>query len=134
MAVRYAKTYVDRTCNSRDVFTLYDIVRTLDADRSLPEPFKLLVRMWEWCCSTRSGIWQYYENIPLAEFQGIANMMDRYRLGEIAKRYRNGMDNWEEPEYCGDLDTWIDENWDNIENAAMALVDSDRNCLYPITK
>ncbi len=134
MTVQYAKTYVDRTCDSRDVSTIYDIVRTLDAERNLPEPFKLLVRLWQWCCSTRSGVWQYYENIPRAEFEETANMMDRCNLGEIAARYRAGVEYWEEPEHCGDLDTWIEENWDTIENAAMTLVDGNRDCLYPNTK
>jgi hypothetical protein len=131
MAVNYAKSYVDRACESRDVVTLYDVVRTLDAARDLPEPFKLFVRMWEWCCSTRSGVWQYYENIPLAKFHETAAMMDRCNLGEIAKRYRAGMHNWAEPVYCGDLDAWIDEHWGAIENAAMGLIESDRERLYP---
>lgn len=134
MAVQYAKSYVNRACDSRDVFTLYDIVRTLDAERDLPTPFKLLVRMWEWCCSTRSGVWQYYENIPLAEFNETANLMEQWGLDELAVRYRGGMENWEDPEYCGDLDAWIDDNWSAIEHAAMSLVDGRREHLYPIPK
>ena len=134
MTVNYAKSYVDRVCDSRDISALYDIVRTLDAERNLADPYKLAVRIWEWCNSTRSGIWQYYETIPLAQSQETASMMDRLRLGEIAVRYRAGMENWEEPRYCGDLDSWIELNWDAIENAVMALVESDRECLYPIRK
>jgi hypothetical protein len=134
MAVNYSKTFIDRAFESRDVFTLYDIVRTLDAERDLAEPFKLLVRMWEWCCSTRSGVWQYYENIPPAEFQETADLLDRFNLGEIAIRYRAGMENWEEPEYCGDLDDWIDDNWDRIETAAIGLIELDRESIYPSAK
>ncbi len=131
MTVNYSKAYIDRVFESRDVFTLYDIVRTLDAERDLADPFKLLVRIWEWCCSTRSGVWQYYENIPMAEFQKTADMMDRFNLGEIAVKYRAGMECWQEPEYCGDLDTWIDDNWDTIETSAIGLVALDRQSIYP---
>jgi hypothetical protein len=134
MAINYSKTFIDRACESRDVFTLYDIVRTLDAERDLAQPLKLFVRMWEWCCSTRSGVWQYYENIPLAEFQKTADMMDRFNLDEIAIRYRAGMENWEEPEYCGDLDNWIDDNWDTLETAAIGLIELDRKSIYPIAR
>ncbi len=90
MTVNYAKSYIDRACESRDVFTLYNIVRTLDVERDLDEPYKLFLRLWEWCCATRSFVWQYYETISLVEFHETASMMDRFKLGRNRKTLSGG--------------------------------------------
>lgn len=39
MAVRYAKFYINRLCESCDVFELHVVVRTLDAERDFEDPF-----------------------------------------------------------------------------------------------
>lgn len=44
------------------------------------------------------------------------------------------MENWQKPEYCGDLGTWIDDNWNTIVTEATTLIESDRECLYPIAR
>lgn len=131
MGVQYAKSYVDRALDSRDVYTLYDVIRVLDAERELAEPLRLFLRLWEWTCSTRSGIWQYYENVRLADFDEIATMMDRCELAEIATRYRAGMDLWDEPRYCDDLDAWIETNESMLEEVSMQLIKPHREQLYP---
>ena len=131
MSVQYSQSFVDRACESKDIFTLYSIVHSLGQERILPEPLKVFVRLWDWCCMTRSGIWQYYEGISSDYVEETAAMLERHHLGEIASRYRAGLSNWEEPHYCGDLDDWIEENWDVIEEAALNLVKSNRESLYP---
>ena len=65
MSVQYAKTFVDRAYESKDVFTLYDIVNSISREKVLPETLKAFARLWAWYCMTRSGIWQYYEGISL---------------------------------------------------------------------
>ena len=132
MTVSYAKSYIDRAYDARDIFTLYHVISTLEANRDLPEVFELFMRLWEWCCSTRSGVWQYYEIIPLAEFHKTADMMKRHNLGEITERFLGGMENWQEPEYCGDLDDWIEDNQETIAMAAMTLIEEHRDYLYPV--
>ncbi|MCC9644343.1 hypothetical protein LOC71_18860 [Rhodopirellula sp. JC740] len=131
MAVQYAKSYIDRAFDSNDVFTLYDVIRVLDAERELDEPLRLFLRLWEWAWSTRSGMWQYYENVVLADFDEIAKMMDRCELTEIATRYRAGMDCWEEPRYCDDLDVWIETYESMLEEISMQLIKPHREQLYP---
>ena len=51
-------------------------------------------------------------------------MLERNDLGEVALRYRAGFRNWQKPHYCGDLDNWIDENWDAIEPVCNYLRES----------
>tara|TARA_R110002049_G_scaffold247930_3_gene422416 strand:- start:138 stop:542 length:405 start_codon:yes stop_codon:yes gene_type:complete len=133
MAVQYAKTYIDRAVDANDLFTLYDVIRVLDSERDLAEPLRLFLRLWEWTGSTRSGVWQYYENVRIADFDEIATMMDRYNLTEIATRYRAGMECWEEPRYCDDLDAWIEANESMLEEIAMRLIEPHREQLYPTT-
>ena len=134
MSVQYAKTFVDRACESKDVFALYSIVNSIGREKVLSEPLKAFIRLWDWCCMTRSGIWQYYEGISLESVEETATMLERNDLGEVALRYRAGFRNWQKPHYCGDLDNWIDENWDAIEAAALNLVKSNLGSLYPDPK
>jgi hypothetical protein len=131
MSVHYAKTYIDRICETGDVFTLYNIVNSLGQERQLSEPLRLFARFWDWCCMTRSGVWQYYEDINPEYVEETAGMMDRNHLSEIAARYRAGLTNWQAPQYCNDLDEWIDEHWDHMEVVALTLIKSSREDLYP---
>lgn len=131
MSVQYAKSFIDRAYESKDVFEIYSIVCTLSRERDLPEPLKVFARLWEWCCETRSGIWQYYESISSDDVEKMASVLERHHLGEIASRYRAGFSNWKPPHYCSDLDDWIDENWDMLEEAALSLVLNNRESLYP---
>ncbi len=134
MAVQYAKTYIDRAVDANDLPTLYNLITVLDAERHLAEPLRLFLRLWEWIGSTRSGVWQYYENVRISDFNSIAAMMDRCHLTEIAARYRTGMECWEEPRYCDDLDKWIDTNESMLEETAIRLIEPHREQLYPSKK
>ncbi|TWT89578.1 hypothetical protein [Neorhodopirellula pilleata] len=131
MPVQYAKTYIDRAVDANDLSTLYNLINVLDAERDLAEPLRLFLRLWEWIGSTRSGVWQYYENVRISDFNSIAAMMDRCQLTEIAARYRAGMECWEEPRYCDDLDKWIDTNESMLEETAIRLIKPHREQLYP---
>ena len=131
MAVQYAKTYIDRAFVGQDLPSLYNVICALEPERDLPEPLTLFLRLWEWIGSTRSGVWQYYENIRMADFNEISSMMDRNELTQIASRYRAGMDCWDEPRYCDDLDSWIDTNETMLEEAAFGLIEPHRESLYP---
>jgi len=131
MPVQYAKTYIDRAFANKDLSTLYDVIRVLAQERNFSERFSLLLRVLEWIGSTRSGVWQYYENIPIEDFNQIAAMMDRNGLTEIAARYRAGMERWEEPRYCDDLDAWIETNELMLEETALRLIEPHRESLYP---
>lgn len=133
MTVQYAKAFIDRAVDANDLFTLYDVICVLDVERDLAEPLRLFLRLWEWTGSTRSGIWQYYENIGIADFDETAKMMDRCGLNEIAARYRAGMEYWEEPRYCDDLDVWIETNEPMLDETSMRLIEPFREQLYPTT-
>lgn len=131
MTVQYAKSYIDSAVDSNDLSTLYNVIRVLDADGNLAEPLGLFLRLWEWTGATRSGVWQYYESIRIVDFNTISAMMERNELTEINARYRGGMDCWEEPRYCDDLDAWIQANEILIEETAMLLIEPHRKALYP---
>jgi len=131
MNVQYSKSYIDRICEMGDVFTLYSIVVSLNQQRQLAEPLRLFARLWDWCCMTRSGIWQYYENINPEYIEETVGIMERNHLNEIAARYRAGLTNWQEPHYCEDLDNWIEDHWNDIEQIALTLVKANREGLYP---
>jgi len=114
MVARYAKSYVDRLYETKDVFALHGVVNVVSKNRDLPEQFSLFLRFWEWCCSTRSGIWQYYESISTEEFESMAQALERFGFKELTERYRSGMASWKEPQRCKELDHWIDCHWDEL--------------------
>ena len=130
MSVRFAKTHVDRAIEAIDLPTLYNVVRLTSRERELAEPLQLFLQFWEWVGATRSGIWQYYEGVPIADFNSTAAMMDRSDLPEIAARYRAGMECWDEPRYCDDLDHWIAANEKVLEETALQLIRPYREQLY----
>jgi len=130
MVARYAKSYVDQLYEAKDVFALHGVISVVGRERDLPEQFSLFLRLWDWCCSTRSGIWQYYECLAADEFESFAGALERFGLQELAERYRSGMNTWREPEGCGELDHWIDENWSELEATAFQLIAGSRDSLY----
>ncbi|MDB2687685.1 hypothetical protein N9Y42_10785 [Mariniblastus sp.] len=131
MNVRYSKAYIDRAIEQEDLPTLYDVVRTISAKRKLPEQLVLFLRLWEWIGSTRSGVWQYYESVPISEFDYVSAMLDRGALQELATRYRDGMACWEESRYCNGLDAWIETNESMLEVYLMQLINPHQSSLYP---
>ena len=94
MVARYAKSYVDRLYQTKDIFALHSVISVVGRHRDLPEQFSLFLRLWDWCCSTRSGIWQYYEGVSADEFESLAGALERFGLHELSKRYRSGMSTW----------------------------------------
>jgi hypothetical protein len=130
MLARYAKSYVDQLYQAKDVFALHGVIGVVGRQRQLPEQFSVFTRLWEWCCSTRSGIWQYYECLPAHECESFAGVLERFELRELAERYRAGVSTWQEPDRCGELDRWIDEHWCELEAAAFRLIADSRDCLY----
>jgi hypothetical protein len=132
MVARYAKSYIDRLYDTKDIFALHNVIGVVGKHRDLPEQFSLFLRLWNWRCSTRSGIWQYYEGVPKAEFESLAGALDRFGLRELAERYRSGMTTWEEPQSCGELDRWLDDHEREIEATVFGLIADHRDCLYEI--
>lgn len=130
MVVRYARLYIDQLYEAKDIFTLHGVISVVGRERKLPEQFSLFLRLWEWCCSTRSGIWQYYEGIPEDDFETTALALERFGLIELARRYRLGMRSWKESGGCDELDLWIDDHWPELEATAFRLIADSRDCLY----
>ena len=130
MPVRYARSYVDRLYEAKDVSALYSVVNVVSADRTLPDQFWLFLRLWEWCGATRSGIWQYYESISSRDFEKIAHALDGSGLMDLAEKYRSGMKHWKEPGGCVELDRWIDRHWRELEGFVFDLIADYRQHLY----
>src|SRR5437867_4084106 len=98
MAVRFAKSHVDRLYEVKDILALHGVISVVGRERELPEQFSLFLRLWEWCCSTRSGIWQYYADAGADEIETTARALERFGLSELVVRYRSGMSTWKEPD------------------------------------
>ncbi len=130
MVARFAKTYIDRLYEARDMFALAGVIDVVGREQNLPEQFWLSQRIWAWCGWSRSGIWQYYESISQKDFDAIAASLERFGLPELAARYRSGKEAWKEPGGCKGLDCWIDAHWSELESTAFQLIANDRHCLY----
>jgi hypothetical protein len=130
VVARFAKSYVDRLYEAKDIFALWEVISVVGKHRQLPEEFSLFLRLWNWCCMNRCGVWQYYEGVSKEEFDSMAGALERFGLQELARRYRTGMTTWKEPECCNDLDDWIEDQWKELEAAAFGLIASHRDCLY----
>ena len=130
MVVRYAKSYVDQLYEAKDMFALEGVIEVVGRDRQLPEQFWLSKRLFAWCLWSGDGIWQYYEAISQDDFNAVASALDRFHLLELAARYRSGMETWRAPDYCGELDRWIDLHMAELEGTAFQLIANDRHYLY----
>jgi len=130
MVPRYAKSYIDRLYEEKDIFELDYLISFVAGKRELPEQFSLFLRLWDWCCSTRYGTWQYYEHIAADDFEATARALERFGLRELADRYRWGMSTWNEPERGGEFDDWIESHWSELETMAFRLIADSRDCLY----
>jgi len=133
MLARYAKFYIDRLYDTKDISALHGLIGVISRQRRLPEQFSVFLRLWDWCCSTRSGICQYYECLSAddpAEFESFAGELERFGLRELAERYRFGASTWREPNKCGELDRWIDDHWSELKAATFQLIADKRDCLY----
>lgn len=130
VAARYAKSYIDRLYDAKDIFALWEVINVVGKHRPLPEEFSLFLRLWNWCCMTRCGVWQYYEGVRREEFDCMSGALERFGLQDVAERYRSGLRTWKEPECCGELDDWIEGHWAELEAAAFGLIARHRDCLY----
>ena len=130
MVARYAKSYIDQLYEAKDMFTLEGVIDVVSRDRQLPEQFWLSKRLFAWCGWSRSGIWQYYEAISQEDFQAVASALERFGFGELAVRYRSGMESWKQTDGCDELDRWIDTHQAELESTAFQLIANDRHYLY----
>jgi hypothetical protein len=130
MMVRYAKSYIDQLYDAKDMFALEGVIDVINRDRQLPEQFWLSKRLFAWLGWSGSGIWQYYEAISREDFEAIASALELFGLGELAERYRSGMETWNELECCDELDRWMVAHMAEIESASFQLIASDRHYLY----
>jgi hypothetical protein len=128
--IRYAKSFVDRLYEAKDVFGLDGVIAVVGQERQLPEQFWLFRRLLAWAGSTRSRVWQYYEAITEEEFESVALALDRFGLIPLAGRFRSGMESWKTSSCCDELDGWIDLHWPELESVAFGLIANDRHFLY----
>ncbi len=132
MVAQYAKSYIDQLYEAKDIFALHGVISVIGKQRQLPEQFPVFIGLWDWVCSTRSGIYQYYECMEhrdISEFESLADGLVRFGLAEIAARYRSGVATWRD-DLCEPLDRWIDEHMRELEAAAFGLIAESRVCLY----
>ena len=120
MITRFAKSYVDRLFTERDILGLYHFFSVLGEQHQLPEECWLFCRLLEWTGSTRSGVWQYYDTISADTFERVILELERFRLSDIAEKYRSGSNISEE---TSKLDKWIDAHEAEIYNAALKLIE-----------
>jgi len=131
MAVRFARSYVDRLFAERDILGLHHLISVVGAERELPEEFWLFNRLLEWVGSTRSGVWQYYETVSVDTFAKMNRGLQRFGLSEIAERYNYGKTARDGPDQASSLDRWIDPNRPQMESAAFGLIAARREDLNP---
>ena len=132
MVARYSKSYIDQLYEAKNVCMLRNVVGVIQSQHSLPEQFSVFAGLWDWVCSARSGIYQYYECMEhrdISEFESLASGLAKFGFSEIADRYRSGMATWREDE-CDELDHWIGDHMSDLENAAFHLIAESRVCLY----
>jgi hypothetical protein len=94
MVAQYAKSFIDRLYDAKDVCMLRDVIGVVQSQRQLPEQFSVFTGLWDWVCSARSGIYQYYECMEhrdISEFESLAAGLAKFGFSEISDRYRSGM-------------------------------------------
>jgi hypothetical protein len=121
VVVRYSATYIDKIFAEEDLMPVYETIEVVSRGRSLPEEFWLFCRIYEWAPS-RSGVWQYYENLPDQKFERVSAALARCGLHDVAQRYRSGKDAWQDEEKMQALDTWLDVNAAGLHALLLGLI------------
>jgi hypothetical protein len=121
MPVRFSDSYIDGLFAERDLDAIYHLITVIAKERSLPEQFWLFCRIYEWA-PARSGVWQYYEGLQDSDFSRISEALDRFKLGELAKKYREGKTSWNGPTKASDLDAWLDAYASAIHRQVFELI------------
>jgi hypothetical protein len=128
MVARFANSYVDRIFAERDLGAIHQLISVLDKQLALPEEFWLFSNVYAWA-PTRSGVWQYYENLPDGVFQQMSQALRRFGLVEIAEKYELGRSTWAGPDRAAALDRWLDTHAQQIHDAIFALILVRKDCL-----
>jgi len=122
MTVSFGNSYIDRLFAERDLAAIHQLISVVAKERPLPEEFWLFCRIYEWA-PTRSGISQYYEGLHDSDFSRISQALDRFELGEIAKKYREGKTRSNDPPHqASDLDVWLDAHASQIHFQVFGLI------------
>jgi hypothetical protein len=128
MVARYSATYIDKIFAEQDLLSVYQAIEVVSQTHSLPEEFWLFCRIYEWAPS-RSGVWQYYESLPDAQFERVSAALERFGLHEAAERYRSGKNAWLHEEAMRALDSWLDAHAAGIHASLLALIRSHMDLL-----
>ncbi|MHA3774485.1 hypothetical protein ACXR0O_23420 [Verrucomicrobiota bacterium sgz303538] len=128
MAVRFARSYVDRLYAERDFYGLYHVISVIGSERLLPEEFWLFCRVYE-LVPARSGVWQYYEGLTDSEFERMSEALDRFGLVELAHQYRHGRSTWDGPTQAEEVDEWLDAHTREVHDAIFDLILQSKECL-----
>jgi hypothetical protein len=122
MQARFSNSYVDRIFAERDLVSIHHLISVANSNKALPDECWVFCQIIEWVGSIRSGVWQYYENIPKETVERVGEALETYGHPEIAERYRSGMVTWNEPNHASDLDKWIFVHEQAIENAGFEMI------------
>ena len=128
MVARFANSYIDRLFAERDLGAIHHLISVIDQQRTLPEEFWLFSCIYAWA-PARSGVWQYYENLPDETFQRMSQALRRFGLVEIAEKYELGRSTWNGPDRAAALDSWLDTHAKQIYDAIFALILARKDCL-----
>jgi hypothetical protein len=121
MVVRYSAEYLDKIFADEDLLAIYETIEVVSRARSMPEEFWLFCRIYEWAPS-RSGVWQYYENLSDQKFERVSAALERCGLHDAARRYRSGKDARQDTEKMQALDSWLDTNAARLHASLFALI------------
>jgi hypothetical protein len=131
MIVRFANSYIDRLFEERDFAAIHQLIDALGKQRQLPGEFWLFYRIYAWA-PARSGVWQYYENLPDETFQQMSQALRRFGLIKIAEKYELGRNTWNGPDRAVTLDRWLDTNAQRIHDAIFALISAKKDYLKDV--
>ena len=121
MVANFSNSYIDRIFAEKDLDTLHQLIEVVGKRRALPDVFWLFSNIYEWA-PARSGVWQYYENLPDETFLRVMRTLNRHGLTEIAEKYEFGRNTWDSPDRGKTLDKWLESHVRQIHDAIFALV------------
>lgn len=127
--VRFARSYIDRLFEERELIWLHQVIEVLGREHELPEEFWVFSRLLEWIGSTRSGVWQYYEVLSYENAARIFQSLERFGFHRIASMHESGIGRWDDPDQLAGLDEWIDTHASEIEAAAFSMIAEKREAL-----
>jgi len=140
---RFGVEYIDRLLTGKEYGQLAELSSIICGsprfsrnviDYGLPPIAFTFVEALCWFAQAiRSGVWKYYEAIPLPRQEAMSKALRRLAPAGYAEWYERGMAIWDDEEKISAVDNWIEGNDIEAQKWLRQLAAANRDEILAVT-